>query len=76
MLILPRLFYGRKASRLLDKEEWENQEGATVLNNRDMAGLDSTPNRLMRAYSRATNDLDFAGRPRDPTEFREVAEEE
>lgn len=70
-LVLPRIFFGLRASRVIDKEKGQEDTGPTILSGFDMAGLDSEPQRLERAYSRATDQIDP-----DPSELRELAEEE
>lgn len=76
LLTLPRAFFGLKESRTIDKDKGLEDTGPTTLGMYDMAGLDSESHRVDRAYSRATDHFDFAGRPPDPSEFRELAEDE
>lgn len=70
-LILPRLFFGLKASRAVDKDDFEEGSDATLLSLRDMGGLTSSSTEFDLAYAKATDTLDP-----DPTALAKLAEEE
>jgi len=76
MLLGPRIFFGLRASRVVDKEQFKEESGPTTIGMNDMAGLGSSSARLDRAYSRTSGHFDFAGRPPDPREFERLSEED
>jgi len=76
MLLAPRILFGLRASRALDKARSKEEPGPTIISMNDMAGLGSSSVRLDRAYSRTSDHFDFAGRPPNARELERLSEED